>query len=357
MVQHKQLSGGELHDPKGKSPSFLDVDDDTADAYKIYEDGGDDDYFVIDTTDGAEKITFGNTDTNPTVGVRGGHLTTANADVAHGVTNVAATDAYGDFGPIHATYGGLMINGISDQKSADARSLALRGISNDTHTDTVPLVEIIGAKRSGASVQALADAETVLTVANHTNTKLSVMGSGNTGIGTTAPDKVLEINSADGNNLRLTYNDSNGSAANFADLQVSSAGYVAIRNSAAKGQGAIITKTVVQSASGAGVKTYTAAELLSGYIIRDPAGSDRSDVFPAATDIVAAIPNAAVNDSFRFVIKNAADAEETITMTAGSGITITGTATIARNNTKEFLCVITDVDGGATIYSLGTWTH
>lgn len=42
--------------------------------------------------------------------------------------------------------------------------------------------------------------------------------SGNVGIKTTGPDKSVEINSADGNNLRLTYNDSNGSATYYADF-------------------------------------------------------------------------------------------------------------------------------------------
>jgi hypothetical protein len=48
------------------------------------------------------------------------------------------------------------------------------------------------------------------------------------GINTTAPDKVLEINSVDGNNLRLTYNDANGTAANYVDLLVSSTGDLTI---------------------------------------------------------------------------------------------------------------------------------
>jgi hypothetical protein len=46
----------------------------------------------------------------------------------------------------------------------------------------------------------------------------------NVGAGTTAPDKKLEINSATGSNLRLTYNDSDGSAANYADFSTSSSG-------------------------------------------------------------------------------------------------------------------------------------
>jgi hypothetical protein len=44
------------------------------------------------------------------------------------------------------------------------------------------------------------------------------------GLGTTAPDKKLEINSSTGDCLRLTYNDNNGSAANYVDLLVSSGG-------------------------------------------------------------------------------------------------------------------------------------
>jgi len=125
--------------------------------------------------------------------VRNAHLVLTDDDVAHGITNVAQTNAYGDFGPIHSTRGGLLINGMSDQESAAARSLALRGISNDTHTDTVATVEIIGAKRSGTTVQALASAETVLEVANHTTALVTVLGDGAVGIGVVDPDSPLEI--------------------------------------------------------------------------------------------------------------------------------------------------------------------
>lgn len=108
----------------------------------------------------------------------------------------------------------------------------------------------------------------------------------------------------------------------------------------------------------AGARTYTAAELLGGLILRDPAGGARSDVTPTATLIVGAIPNCAVGTSFEFTIRNTADAAETITVTAGTDVTLSGTMTIDQNNTKRFVAVVTDVGTPAvTVYSLGTVVH
>ena len=65
-----------------------------------------------------------------------------------------------------------------------------------------------------------------------TTSQASVMtlkGTGNVGIGTTAPDRKLEINTgAATGGLRLTYNDSNGSATVYSDMLVDSAGDLAI---------------------------------------------------------------------------------------------------------------------------------
>jgi hypothetical protein len=63
---------------------------------------------------------------------------------------------------------------------------------------------------------------------NGTDLVLQVTGGAKVGLNTTAPDKKLEINSATGDNLRLTYNDSNGSAANYVDLLTSSGGDLTI---------------------------------------------------------------------------------------------------------------------------------
>ncbi len=83
---------------------------------------------------------------------------------------------------------------------------------------------------------------------------LRINASGNVGIGTTIADRRLEINSATGACLRLTYNDSNGSAANYADLSVSSAGVLTVSPS---GVATVFSKPIR-------LKGYTVATLPAG---------------------------------------------------------------------------------------------
>jgi len=111
----------------------------------------------------------------------------------------------------------------------------------------------------------------------------------------------------------------------------------------------------------AGVVTYTPGALLGQLILRDPNGAARSDVLPTAADLVAAIPGATIGTSFVFYIRNDADAAETITLTAGTGGTVTGggTMTVAQNNLKAFMIRFTAVQPGSEayiVYSLGTVT-
>lgn len=110
----------------------------------------------------------------------------------------------------------------------------------------------------------------------------------------------------------------------------------------------------------AGAATLTAAQLLGGIVLRDPNGDNRSDVLPTAALLVAAIAGCVVGTAFEFTIRNTADAAETITVAAGSGGTVSGTATIAQNNSKRFLIVISNVTASSeayTAYSLGTVVH
>jgi hypothetical protein len=106
--------------------------------------------------------------------------------------------------------------------------------------------------------------------------------------------------------------------------------------------------------------TMTTTQILGGLLLRDPAGAGRADLLPTAAAIVAAINGADIGTSFEFLIRNTADAAETITVTTNTGLTLSGTMTIAQNNTKRFLVRIASITPGAeavTVYSLGTFTH
>jgi hypothetical protein len=103
----------------------------------------------------------------------------------------------------------------------------------------------------------------------------------------------------------------------------------------------------------AGANTWTIADLKGGFLTRDPAGADRSDVLPTAALVVAGITACAVGSSVRFHIKNTADGEETITLTAGSGGTLSPTTIkIGRGQTKEFLLVVTDITASSEAYTV-----
>jgi hypothetical protein len=59
---------------------------------------------------------------------------------------------------------------------------------------------------------------------NTSGTNFVIDDSGRVGIGTSAPTRALEINHPSGGNLRLTYNDINGSAVNYTDFRTGSNG-------------------------------------------------------------------------------------------------------------------------------------
>lgn len=121
----------------------------------------------------------------------------------------------------------------------------------------------------------------------------------------------------------------------------------------------IVDKMTVTTTSTASAVTFSASEVLGGIILRDPNGAGRADLVPTAASLVAAISNPNVGNAFRFTIRNTADAAETITVTTNTGATLSGTMTIAQNNSKDFLAVLTNVTSGSeayTLYSLGTVT-
>lgn len=92
-----------------------------------------------------------------------------------------------------------------------------------------------------------------------------VKNTGKVGIKTTAPDKQLEINSADGNCLRLTYNDANGSATYYSDFTVSSAGLLSVAPSGGYTiHTGMIRTTKIWHAYG-GCQSVSEAQTMSGW--------------------------------------------------------------------------------------------
>lgn len=111
------------------------------------------------------------------------------------------------------------------------------------------------------------------------------------------------------------------------------------------------------SVATAGAGTYTAAQVLGGIIVRDCAGASRTDTFPTAALLVAAIPGVSVGDTLRVHIINGSDAAETITLAAGSGggfdtNQTTASRVIGQNASKDVYVRITAVASGSEAYVL-----
>ena len=87
--------------------------------------------------------------------------------------------------------------------------------------------------------------------------------------------------------------------------------------------------------------TYTAKMVLSGMILRDPAGASVVDVLPTCTLIAADFPGICSGSSLDFSVKNIADADELITLTVGAGMTAySGTSlTINRGETANYTLI------------------
>ena len=105
--------------------------------------------------------------------------------------------------------------GLTDQKGLN---ISLSG-ANGTGGQTT-----YGAYLSNTHTGTSTNVGLYATASGGSNNYAGIFAAGNVGIGTTAPDRPLEVNSATGLGARLTYNDADGSAVNYTDLQVGSSG-------------------------------------------------------------------------------------------------------------------------------------
>jgi hypothetical protein len=88
----------------------------------------------------------------------------------------------------------------------------------------------------------------------------------------------------------------------------------------------------------AGNITLPVAGLLAGWIDRSGPGAGYADVFPAADAILAALPDLTRGDSFDVIITSSVAFANTIT--AGTGITLAGTTSVAASSGRQYLITL-----------------
>ena len=134
----------------------------------------------------------------------------------NGTGNVAIgqTDAITKLTIADVTGGnGILITGTSGNQTARLQSVS--GAANRA--------ELILNDGAGGPL-------TLVKLTSQGSTASYINNGGNFGVGTSAPDTTLELNAATGGSLRLTYNDSNGSATTYSGMTVNSSGNLTIDN-------------------------------------------------------------------------------------------------------------------------------
>jgi hypothetical protein len=104
-----------------------------------------------------------------------------------------------------------------------------------------------------------------------------------------------------------------------------------------------------QTLANAAGQTLTVAQSVNAILLRSGAAAV-TDTTPTAAAIVAALANPGNNDTFRLTIINTNTG--TLTIGAGTGVTLAGTTTIPTVNTREYVGVITNATKGSEAVTL-----
>lgn len=182
-------------------------------------------------------------------------------------------------------------------------------------------------------------------------------------------DEILEVKSVNGTNIGVTRGMTGTRATNHGNgraVQVGAPGdFETVGVFFNNGQttrffgGPALPSTFIATTNTASAQTLTAGQVAGGIVFDDPNGGAQTLTLPTAALLVAAIPGVQVGSTLRLAVRNTADANETVTVAAGTGGTTSGTMTIAQNAQKEFLIRFTGVALGSEayiVYSMGSTT-
>ena len=97
--------------------------------------------------------------------------------------------------------------------------------------------------------------------------------------------------------------------------------------------------------------TLTPTQLLGGYIIVNAAAGVNLTL-PTAASMCEAVQGAMVGTSFEFEVRAAGAGTATLVAAANTGVTLSGTATVATANTRTFLLNFTNVTIGQEAYTV-----
>lgn len=122
----------------------------------------------------------------------GGVIIQTDPSLAHGMTVLAPTNAFFQVKQVTDDSGGAIVSGYTSASLDGA--LRLRGIQGVTDpTDSHACILIQASKKNGTAVQALGALETVIRIDNLGTNPMVILGSGNVGIGDTAPAEALDV--------------------------------------------------------------------------------------------------------------------------------------------------------------------
>lgn len=102
----------------------------------------------------------------------------------------------------------------------------------------------------------------------------------------------------------------------------------------------------------------TTDQVLGRLVLRSCAGDDRVDVFPSAAQLVKAMSNAQVGDSFYFKLINAGEESTAdLMMDSAKGYTVLGHTAVQPKHVRTFLVIlknVTDREEAVEVISMGT---